>query len=135
MATDDDDDRDRKAFEAMREFSGREGRYEKCDGLLYAGNHRLGEEHFDYSDGTITAFCGDCGERISMPRIPGGLSALRVQGLLAAVTEDEWADPTAVILEFNNLKAAVAQDVEAVRQCVALLELVESEIEARLGWT
>lgn len=95
--------------------------------------HLITEYSVESVEGQVTGYCEHCGDRFTMRRFPGGITAVRVKTLIEAVTDEEWANPEAILLEYDYLSGALKEDVTSVRECLGLMNIARLMINEKLG--
>lgn len=102
------------------------------------GGHIADPQEVEHVSGVVTTRCVNCNVRITMGRVPGGVSMLKIKTLLGSVMalneiEESDTDTFSEILgAYTELMAEVDEEDFQLRQARKLLALVQEMIHNRV---
>ncbi len=80
-------------------------------------------------DGEAVAYCSFCTARVVVPRVPGGITVLRVREMLERLAAGDFAGE--LFAEFSELKHGLEADREALELAEAMLAPAETLLAQR----
>lgn len=93
--------------------------------------HTLGCAELD-EDGAINGSCVECGARIVVDRVPGGMPVLRLEKVLVSA-DDPDIDPDELLQEYLDVAEDLALERRKLEDAEAILRQAQAAIAERLG--
>lgn len=94
--------------------------------------HHLIPQSFAYEDGRIIASCPTCNEVFAFEAVPGGISYLRIQALVADLLDGDPEVLSVRLGEFVALRAMIDAELAALEEGRELLRIAHSMLNKQL---
>jgi len=94
--------------------------------------HEVVGKHVVYRDGVISTYCINCGDRINLERVPGGLDYLKaVESLSRAMTADD-GEAIGLLAELNRLETDISVAEKGLRRARSLLNIARRSLSGEI---